>query len=287
MAQDLKISELARNAFNVDTSGTNINIDPITAVGKFIIPSLVVGEGNKSLDLGLMFSLMKQYLISAVETAVDNYMAGNGGSSSGGSSGGGGSYTPSEDITQLRNQIVELRNAVYNPTNYPTTYIKLKSGNTESEYQIPTGLGQTTANGSNNPIIINTTSTAADNFQVTIVPSSYTISNGTASANIELNINGAPPYAGGTVGTIVVKTYFTTSNGQYETSQTINDFASTTLSSSNPSIPTQNLTMTVSVPNNTSVSQVSTTCSVAGKNLGTSGVNVGGTIRSGIGTIKL
>ena len=285
MAQDLKISELIKKAFDIDTSGSNIDIRTITSNGKFLIPSLVVGEGNRSLDLGLMFDIMRAYIEQSVETTVANYIAANGSGS--GSGGGGGSYTPSEDITQLRNQIVELRNAVYNPTNYPTTYIKLKSGNTESEYQIPTGLGQTTANGSNNPIIINTTSTAADNFQVTIVPSSYTVSNGTASANIELNINGAPPYAGGTVGTIVVKTYFTTSNGQYETSQTISDFASTTLSSSNPSIPTQNLTMTVSVPNNTSVSQVSTTCSVAGKNLGTSGVNVGGTIRSGIGTIKL
>ena len=286
MAQDLKISELIRKAFDISTSGSSIDISTIASHGKFIVPSLVVGEGNRSLDLGLMFDIMRAYIEQSVETAVANYITANG-SGSGGSSGGGGSYTPSEDITQLRNQIVELRNAVYNPTNYPTTYIKLKSGSTESEYQIPTGLGQTTANGSNNPIIINTTSTAADNFQVTIVPSSYTVSNGTASANIELNINGAPPYAGGTVGTIVVKTYFTTSNGQYEATQTINDFASTTLSSSNPSIPTQNLTMTVSVPNNTSISQVSTTCSVAGKNLGTSGVNVGGTIRSGIGTIKL
>lgn len=279
MAQDLKISELIRQALNIDTQGSNIVIDPLVQSNKYIVPAYIPGEGNKSLDLGLMFNIIKLYVDQAAQDAVQQVID-EGGIDSGGSSGG-----TSADVTQLQNQITELRTAVYNPSNYPVTYIKLTNGTQNSLYQIVSGIGQASPYTENNPITITTSSITPDNFYVTIQPTTYT-SSGTAT--VQLTIDGGNPYAGGTIGTIIVKAYFTTSNGQYEATKVISDFVDTTLDYSNPSIPTQTFNISTTIPSNASISQVAVTCSVSGKELGTSGVNIGGsTISVGIGTIKL
>jgi hypothetical protein len=72
MAQDLKISELAAKAFNVETSVTDVVVDNITQSGKYIVPAYIPGEGNKSLDIGLLFNIFKLYINQAAQQAVQN-----------------------------------------------------------------------------------------------------------------------------------------------------------------------------------------------------------------------
>jgi len=74
-------------------------------------------------------------------------------------------------------------------------------------------MGQNSPYTEANPIVINTSYIVPDNFYVTIQPTALTHSNGVATAAIQLTIDGSSPYTGGTVGTIIIKTNFITSNG--------------------------------------------------------------------------
>ena len=275
MAQDLKISQLP-----VYSLGTNIA--SLMLAGKIVVPATINENNilnNRGLDIGQLLSLLKVYVDQAASTAVQNII--DQGEIGGGGSGG------SADTTQIQNQITELRNAVYNPSNYPTTYLKLTNGSTNSMYQIVTGMGQNSPYTESNPIIITTSQIVPDNFYVTIQPTTLMHSNGTATTSIQLTIDGSSPYAGGTVGTIVIKTNFVTSNGQYEVTKTISDFVNTTVNSQNE-FPIYTTNMSTNIPSTYNVSQVSVTCSISGKELGTSGVYIsGGTVSVGMGTIKL
>lgn len=278
MAQDLKISQLP-----VYSLGTDIT--SLMLAGKIVVPATISENNilnNRGLDIGQLLSLLKVYVDQAAATAVQNVI--DQGQISPGSGGSGGSST---DTTQIQNQITELRNAVYNPSNYPTTYLKLTNGSTNSMYQIVTGIGQNSPYTEANPIVITTSSIVPDNFYVTIQPTTLIHSNGTATTSIQLTIDGSSPYTGGTVGIIVIRTNFVTSNGQYEVTKTVSDFANTTVNSQNE-FPIYTTNMSTDIPSTYNVSQVSVTCSISGKELGTSGVYIsGGTVSVGMGTIKL
>lgn len=273
MGQDLKISQLPNQPFNIDTTGTTIDISPLLRSGKYIIPATINDNNqaiNRSIDLGQLLNILKLYINQAAAEAVQEQIE---------SIEGGGNV----DVTNLQNQIIEIRNTIYDPSKYPITFIKLTDGTNNSLYQIATGLGQTSPYTDDNPIVINTTSVTPDNFYVTIQPSNYSLSGNTASTSILLDIDGSSPYVGGTVGVIVIRVYFNTSSGQYESSITINDYQNTTLTSTLE----QTFNLTVTVPSGTVLQQVSATCSISGKELGSSGVKIGDTIKVGTGTIKL
>lgn len=276
MAQDLKISQLP-----VYSLGTDIT--SLMLAGKIVVPATISENNilnNRGLDIGQLLSLLRVYVDQAASTAVQNII-------DQGEIGGGDSSGGSADTTQIQNQITELRNAVYNPSNYPTTYLKLTNGSTNSMYQIVTGIGQNSPYTESNPIIITTSQIVPDNFYVTIQPTTLIHSNGTATTSIQLTIDGSSPYTGGTVGTIVIRTNFVTSNGQYEVTKTISDFVNTTVNSQNE-FPIYTTNMSTNIPSTYNVSQVSVTCSISGKELGTSGVYIsGGTVSVGMGTIKL
>lgn len=277
MAQDLKISQLP--IYSLGTS-----VEPLMSSGKIIVPATVNENNvlnNKGLDIGQLLNLLRIYVDQAASDAVQNII------DQGGISPGGGGEQSSVDVTQIQNQITELRNNIYNPSNYPTTYLKLTNGSTDSMYQIVTGLGQNSPYTEANPIVINTSYVVPDNFYITIQPTALTHSNGVATAAIQLTIDGSSPYTGGTVGTIIIKTNFITSNGQYESVKTVSDFVNTTVNSQN-SFPIYTTNVSVNIPSTYTVSQVSVTCSISGKELGTSGVYItGGTVSIGMGTIKL
>lgn len=277
MAQDLKISQLPVYSLGAD-------ITSLMLAGKIVVPATINENNilnNRGLDIGQLLSLLRTYVDQAASTAVQNVI------DQGGISPGGGSSGSSTDTTQIQNQITELRNAMYNPSNYPTTYLKLTNGSTNSMYQIVTGMGQNSPYTESNPIVITTTQIVPDNFYITIQPTTLMHSNGTATTSIQLTIDGSSPYTGGTVGTIVIRTNFVTSNGQYEVTKTISDFVDTTVDSQN-SFPIYTTNMSVDIPSTYNVSQVSVTCSISGKELGTSGVYIsGGTVSIGMGTIKL
>lgn len=235
MAQDLKISELAAKAFNVETSGTDITVDNIAQSGKYIVPAYIPGEGNKSIDIGLLFNIFKLYIDQAAQQAVKNVVAQGQETTTDGSEGNPGSNPGGTDITNLSNQINDLRSAMYNPQNYPITFLKLVSGSNSIMYQINTGLGQTSAYGQNNPIVINTTSVTPANFYVMITPGTP-VNNGakvTVPVTVEIysQINGAV-YAGGVIGEIVITGTLTTSNGQYDARKTNNSVQSVALNTS-------------------------------------------------------
>ena len=281
MAQDLKISELIPTV--IDTSGSTI-VDSIISTGKFIIPAYIPGEGNKGVDLGNMFNIFKLYIDQAAEQAVQNQIdqnniGGNGSSSSG----------ESVDLTQIQNQINEIRNDLYNPSNYPVTYIKLTDGTTDSIYQIATGIGQSSPYTETNPITIITSSVVPDNFYVTIGINTPVISGTTATVPVNLNIysefNNAV-FAGGTIGSIRIIVNLTTQNGQYEALDTYTSLSSTVLNSSNKhAVLNENLALTV--PSGTNVSLATVTCYISGVPLGDSGVYAGNTVILGTGRIKL
>lgn len=286
MAQDLKISELAAKAFNVETSGTDVVVDNITQSGKYIVPAYIPGEGNKSLDIGLLFNIFKLYINQAAQQAVQNVID-QGGGSSGGSSGGGSS---SQDITALSNQINELRNAVYNPQNYPTTFIKLVNGSDSIIYQIVSGLGQSSAYGQSNPIVIHTTQVDPADFYVEILPGIPTKSGDSILLPVTVSVysqKGSDTYNGGTIGQIIITGTLTTSNGQYEARTTTNALASVTLNSSKTSdTVTDYLEFDAG---DATPSLATVTCSVHGTALGSYGTYIysNQTAGAGSGTITV
>ena len=286
MAQDLKISELAAKAFNVETSGTDVVVDNITQSGKYIVPAYIPGEGNKSLDIGLLFNIFKLYINQAAQQAVQNIID-QGGGSSGGSSGGGSS---SQDTTALSNQINELRNAVYNPQNYPTTFIKLVNGSDSIIYQIVSGLGQSSAYGQNNPIVIHTTQVDPADFYVEILPGIPTKSGDSVLLPVTVSVysqKGSDTYNGGTIGQIIITGTLTTSNGQYEARTTTNALASVNLNSSKTSdTVTDYLEFDAG---DATPSLATVTCSVHGTALGSYGTYIysNQTAGAGSGTITV
>lgn len=289
MAQDLKISELAAKAFNVETSGTDIIVDNIAQSGKYIVPAYIPGEGNKSIDIGLLFNIFKLYIDQAAQQAVQNVVNQGGGSfpSDSGSGSGSGSGT---DYTNLSNQINDIRSAVYNPQNYPVTFLKLVSGSNTVTYQITTGLGQTSAYGPSNPIIINTTQVTPANFYVMITPGTPTSNGVRVTVPVTVQIysqkDGAV-YAGGTIGAIVITGTLTTSNGQYDARKTNSTLQSVTLNSSKTSeIVTDYLEFD---SGSASVSLATVTCSVHDVPLGGYGTYIysNQTAGAGSGTITI
>lgn len=291
MAQDLKISELAAKAFNVETSGTNITVDNIVQSGKYIVPAYIPGEGNKSIDIGLLFNIFKLYIDQAAQQAVQNVVNQGGGSFPSDPGGGGGSGSGSgTDYTNLSNQINDIRSAIYNPQNYPVTFLKLVGGSNTVTYQITTGLGQTSAYGPSNPIVINTTQVTPANFYVMITPGTPT-SNGVrvtvpVTVQIYSQIDGAV-YTGGTIGAIVISGTLTTSNGQYDARRTISSVQSVTLNSSKTS---ETVTDYLEFDSGSaSVSLATVTCSIHDVPLGGYGTYIysNQTVGIGSGTITL
>ena len=287
MAQDLKISELAAKAFNVETSGTNVTVDNITQSGKYIIPAYIPGEGNKSIDIGLLFNIFKLYIDQAAQQAVQNVVNQGGGSFPSDSGSGSGSGT---DYTNLSNQINDIRSAIYNPQNYPVTFLKLVSGSNTITYQITTGLGQTSAYGPSNPIVINTTQVTPANFYVMITPGTPTSNGVKVTVPVTVQIysqkDGAV-YAGGIIGAIVITGTLTTSNGQYDARKTNSTLQSVTLNSSKTS---ETVTDYLEFDSGSaSVSLATVTCSVHDVPLGGYGTYIysNQTAGAGSGTITI
>lgn len=284
MAQDLKISELAAKAFNVETSGTDVVVDNITQSGKYIVPAYIPGEGNKSLDIGLLFNIFKLYINQAAQQAVQNIIDQGGGTSS------SSSNSENEDITALSNQINELRNAVYNPQNYPTTFIKLVNGSSSIVYQIVSGLGQSSAYGQNNPIVIHTTQVDPADFYVEILPGIPTKSGDSILLPVTVSVysqKGSDTYNGGTIGQIIITGTLTTSNGQYEARTTTNALASVNLNSSKTS---DTVTAYLEFDAGDATPSLATvTCSVHGTALGSYGTYIysNQTAGAGSGTITV
>lgn len=295
MAQDLKISQLAVQPINIPTSGSEVDVSDIIQSGKFFIPAAVV-EGtsniqNKSLDIGLIFNLFKLYIDQAAAQAVQDYRdQGNvsPGGSGGGSEGGGGS----EDYTMLANQINQLRQDIYNPSNYPVTYIRLVAGNEESNYQISTGLGQTSQYTEQNPIIIHTTDITPDDVYVTFRLGDIVVNQGVITTQVTVTIYSEynnKIYQGcsaGSLDPVKVRVMYTTNNGQYETSAQTNALSAVALDSSTTSATTTLQLSTNTNQGGISVSLATVTCEIGGKAISGSGYKTGTTNVDGTGTIK-
>lgn len=293
MAQDLKISQLAVQPINIPISGSDVDVSDIIQSGKFFIPAAVV-EGtndiqNKSLDIGLIFNLFKLYIDQAAAQAVQDYRdQGNvspGGGSSGGSSGSG-------DYTALSNQINQLRQDIYNPSNYPVTYIKLVSGSEESNYQISTGLGQTSQYTEQNPIVIHTTNITPDDVYVTFRIGDIVVNQGVITTQVTVTIYSEynnKVYQGcsaGDLDPVKVRVMYTTNNGQYEASAQTSTLSDVSLNSSKTSATATLQLYTNTSQGNISVSLATATCEIGGKAISGSGYKTGTTNVDGTGTIK-
>lgn len=303
MAQDLKISQLPIQPINIPISGSDVDVSDIIQSGKFFIPAAVV-EGtnniqNKSIDIGLIFNLFKLYIDQAAAQAIQDQIAqGNintGGGSGGGSEGGGGT-TPSggssEDYTALSNQINQLRQDVYNPSNYPTTFIKLVAGDEESSYQISTGLKQQSQYTEQNPIVIHTTNITPDDVYAIVSLGNIVVNSGVISTQVTVSIysyyNGRT-YQGcsaGDLSPVKVKVIFTTSNGQYEITGQSTALNSVVLDSSNTSTSTSFQLNKGTNQSNITVSLATVTCEIGGKAVSGAGYRTGTTNVDGTGTIK-
>lgn len=294
MAQDLKISQLAVQPINIPISGSDVDISNIIQSGKFFIPAAVV-EGtndvqNKSLDLGLVFNLFKLYIDQAAAQAIQDQIAQNNINPNGGSSGGGSSS--GGDYTNLLNQINQLREAIYNPSNYPVTHIRLVANNQESNYQIASGLGQSSQYTEDNPIVIYTSSITPDDVYVTVGLGDVVVNNGvistTATVNIYSQYNGKV-YQGcsaGDLDPVKVKVVYTTSKGTYEASGQTSSLNAIALNSTNTSTQTTISLNTNTNQGNLTVSLATVTCEIGGKAVSGSGYRTGTTNINGTGTIK-
>lgn len=302
MAQDLKISQLPIQPINIPISGSDVDVSDIIQSGKFFIPAAVV-EGtnniqNKSIDIGLIFNLFKLYIDQAAAQAIQDQIAQgniNTGGGSGGSSEGGGT-TPSggssDDYTALSNQINQLRQDVYNPSNYPTTFIKLVAGNEESSYQISTGLKQQSQYTEQNPIVIHTTNITPDDVYAIVSLGNIVVNNGVISTQVTVSIysyyNGRT-YQGcnaGDLSPVKVKVIFTTSNGQYEITGQSTALNSVVLDSSNTSTSTSFQLNKGTNQSNITVSLATVTCEIGDKAVSGAGYRTGTTNVDGTGTIK-
>ena len=302
MAQDLKISQLPIQPINIPISGSDVDVSDIIQSGKFFIPAAVV-EGtnniqNKSIDIGLIFNLFKLYIDQAAAQAIQDQIA-QGNINTGGGSGedsGEGGTTPgggtNENYTALSNQINQLRQDVYNPSNYPTTFIKLVAGSEESSYQISTGLKQQSQYTEQNPIVIHTTSITPDDVYAIVSLGNIVINNGIISTQVTVSIysyyNGRT-YQGcsaGDLSPVKVKVIYTTSNGQYEITGQSTALNSVVLDSSNTSTSTSFQLNKGTNQSNITVSLATVTCEIGGKAVSGAGYRTGTTNVDGTGTIK-
>lgn len=263
MGQDSKISQLDSKALTSESSMTGY---------------IVISEDNKNYKISLaqLRDLIGSMINSRANTianviANDDIAIANIAAKLGSQYGGGGSSDiSSADFNTLKGRVDALdalTMELASPANYPTTYIRLISGEGEyTTHSIQSGYGVTSDYTYEHPLDIQVQSVQLPNFYVTLTGALY---NRSYNIQITANQNGIS-LEGGTVGTVIITGTMNTSNGMYDISPvTISKWNNTVLNaSSNPLEDSGSLTTQVSLPSGTSVYSISITCSVAGKGIG-------------------